>query len=454
MKRAPIKVFFLTACFAFGGLAGCMGPVHSNGALLIFGSSCEGALAQNCRIIDGIMRVSDITIGGDGPEATGIQIDALTVPVLIDHVSIHDVAIGISISETCLTCTIQIRSLRVAASETGIAIGLGGPARAKVSLTASNVTGTQSGTTETGSGGERVGTDSLGIVTYDDPGGLELDHVRISSPTPSFGWALWDRGGTMLDARSLHISGFGRGIIGNWTYLRLTDVRVDCIYDAIWASNLPEVQADGLDVSGCMRTIPGCGDRCQPAILLAGKLGKKGPTAHFDHLRLANNTWGLSIGEYASVELRAFNVTGGVVGVTIVMADSLSMENGRIGENEQQGAVVGVDRLAINRVTFDNNGRGRPGNGNHAGLDVRARAGNVGAGTSPRLIRNSTFVGNVPFGVIADPDVPLDASYNWWGSMLGASPPTPAAAGNPRVPGFGDMTAGAVVTEPHLVSPP
>lgn len=447
------------------GLSGCSGPAPPfQAAATVIGSECLGAAEGKCEFVGGTLFLRGLTLSGQN-EGLGLLVDELTASLVLEGLNVTGFSTAVHIDRTCSTCQVDLTNASIQARNIGVEVGYLGPTRAALTLRQTNVTMTREGNVETLPGGVQVRVDAQGILIYDLRGGLVLDRVNVLAPSPSMGRAVWDRGSTTLEATSVSISGFGRAIIGNWTSLRMRDVKIDCDYDAIWTRNPLDVDVDGLEVNNCGRGIGECRSNCTygdtpgaPAVELGGDFSQKGPRVLLRNLTMTNNIWALGISKYQVVKLEQFRIDHGVDGLVIGGADNLVMENGTVAHQERHGVAASVDKLRIRHVTFDHNGFGpsTPSHGNHGGLDVQAHTVNDPnkLNPGPRSIQQSSFTRNTPFGLMNDFDDPFDASYNWWGSPLGPSPGTPEAAGNPPVPGFGDMTAGAAITEPHLTAPP
>lgn len=444
--RARQWATFAVLAIATTGLAGCNGPATTSGpAASIMGSACTGAAAGHCTIVGQSLVVNDLYLSGKDTDEIGLQIENLAHALVLEGLDIDGFATAVAIDTTCSECTIEIRNATIITRGQALKVGYKGATEAGVTIRDSRIVTQESKNASAGAGG---------IATYNMNGKLALENVAFSSNSTQSGRAIWDYGSTELQAAKISVAGFARAIGGGWTKIQIKDGLIDCGLDAIWAKALPEVHIDGLRVHDCMASLP-CGFECQPALMFFGQLGARGGNVTLRNLELTNNPWGVHIQDYEDVTVQGFTITNGGQGATMVSPGNLVLQDGIVSEHERQGMIVGgVGRMAVLNVSFVHNGFGNPRPGaNNGGLDVQTAGTDAGNSAGLRTIRNSSFVGNTPFGLITG-SAPIDASSNWWGSPLGPSPATPAAIGNPPVPGFGDMIVGSVIAEPHLTMPP
>lgn len=446
-QGSPVVVMLVLAAT----LAGCGGPANEVPALIV-GATCKGA-SLHCMMENGTLVAEGLAI--DSAPNVAFLVKDLSVPLSIRGAAIHNAGTAIQIDGTCPICPVEVTNATLGARDYGVLLGAGGPVRSDVIFRHTTVVAERTGTTTRTQNGT-VGMDGIGFYLLDMATSLILDDVHITAASTTNGRAVWERqGGAVLVASNLTIDHIGRAIVGDWSALALSDVKIDCVFDAIWANN-PKVEAHRLRIANCLRDFPGCDFKCGAAVNLFGNgFANPDQEAAFKGLDLIDNVSGMVIGNYARVTIQDFNVQGGSDGIFIGFARDLELSDGSVRDQEKHGAVVGVDRMAVTRVNFHHNGFAKPSPDIGAGLDVRGFDENGNPLPGPRAIHQSSFTNNTPFGLISGfNDLKMDAANNWWGSPLGPSPGTPAALGNPPVPGFGDMVAGPALTEPHLTAPP
>lgn len=146
---------------------------------------------------------------------------------------------------------------------------------------------------------------------------------------------------------------------------------------------------------------------------------------------------------------------------------SIKLHNGLIANATYSGAETRTLHLDVSNVTFRDNGHGWPDNRRtdyltsplrdqafwYGGLIARVAYGGPAPAplvpTDDNVVRNSQFIGNVPFGLSTPDYRVVDAAGNWWNSPLGPSPP-----GVPASAGTGDAVSDGVQYQPFLAQRP
>ncbi|MES2155121.1 MAG: hypothetical protein V4510_08300 [bacterium] len=463
------------AVLVFCVVAGCAGPGgyggEDHGCTAFPGIPCEEGLGR--------IRLHDFEIHGQ-PADSGLTLGPQAAMIVVENASIVGLRWGIWIHMTdCDACHVVLRNVKVDTVLQGIGIDADSG-----TIVLANVTVTTAGGNPEilepegdrsihfgGTDGVRLYSphDSPFVSDADKPNPcatgpglglpscchanpratIEIANLRITSHTASDGTGL---GGGIcpelkrLDLSAVSISSYAYGIEA-WPESGTIDrVSIDCLRAGIilWAGRGESaLTASGTRISGCRGDRPGEG---------IGFL--VGLPARISDLAISDCRIGIQ-DDSLDLDLDDFSLLDNGIGLnsSLVGSGRKSFSNGEVINSSYAGLRATGPVVRINRVAFMHNGfmasnpATPPSTVPAVGGLVFGATGALdpNAGISLRSVRNASFEGNEPFAISASD--PVDASLNWWGSPLGPSPLG-------RVPGFGDVVAGPVLTEPPLTAPP
>ncbi len=408
-----------------GLLSGCLGAEHDQtqmAAITVEGNQCLTGADACSNTPSGLIIKPGAEVAG---APIGIWILNPTGTIRIVNASIAGTVFGILVEGSCNGCAINVENGQIDAA-VGILVAM--PTESpQLSITNSEIVATSTSPNAAGMSGTAVRVQSESAT-------LQLDEAELKGAIDGIA----GRGGD-LRVSSTSFSGFLVSISGFWNNVHIGQSSISCVNRAITIPVLASFRLHDTIIQGCQQ------ERSY-AIGLGTVLGIPGQGIKMDNLTLRNSYHGLWVGGFDTVSVTNSSIADNAAAGMHVVAEEVRISRTLISGNRHAGATIEAHRL-LEVVDSDITNNGEDEELGAAGLAIAGRE----SGTY--TVSRSNIEGNRVWGLHAQNfDTLVVAADNWWGSPLGPSPATPAAIGNPLVPGFGDSTLYGVVTEPHRVS--